>query len=171
MQFQVPQFIETESKIIGPLTLKQFLYIAVAFLFSFFTFFVFKTFAWVILTAVIGIIAFSLAFIKYNGRPLTVLLKSVLAYAWQPKLYLWHQETIALPKIPEIKFPPTGGPEMPTSKIKNLWVNLITKKPSVGAGATAINPPAPIARPLSEGKAGGGGPQVLRDIIKKKDER
>lgn len=28
MQFQVPQFIEVEDKIFGPLTFKQFVYIA-----------------------------------------------------------------------------------------------------------------------------------------------
>ena len=28
MQFQVPQFIETEDKVVGPLTLRQFMYIA-----------------------------------------------------------------------------------------------------------------------------------------------
>jgi len=28
MQFNVPQFIETEDKLIGPFTLKQFLYLA-----------------------------------------------------------------------------------------------------------------------------------------------
>ena len=28
MEYQVPQFIEVEDKIIGPLTLKQFIYIA-----------------------------------------------------------------------------------------------------------------------------------------------
>ena len=40
MQFQTPQFIETENKIIGPLTLKQFFYLAVGFGVSF-TFFLF----------------------------------------------------------------------------------------------------------------------------------
>jgi len=30
MQYQVPQFIEVEDRIIGPLTLKQFLYLAFA---------------------------------------------------------------------------------------------------------------------------------------------
>ena len=28
MEYQVPQFIEVEDKIVGPLTLKQFIYIA-----------------------------------------------------------------------------------------------------------------------------------------------
>ena len=29
MKFQVPQFIETEEKIIGPFTVKQFIFIAI----------------------------------------------------------------------------------------------------------------------------------------------
>lgn len=129
-QFQVPQFIETEAKIVGPMTLKQFLYIAVAALISFFTFFALKTFAWIILTAIVATIAISLAFIKYNGRPLTTILKSVLDYAWRPKLYLWQQKqhTTNMARVLEIKIPSS---ETPTSKIKSLWVGLITKKPPV----------------------------------------
>lgn len=129
-QFQVPQFIETEAKIVGPMTLKQFLYVAVAALISFFTFFVLKTFAWIILTAVLGTIAVSLAFIKYNGRPLTTILKSVMNYAWRPKLYLWQQkqQTTNMARVQEIKIPSS---ETPTSKIKSLWVGLITKKPPI----------------------------------------
>lgn len=128
-QFQVPQFIETEAKIVGPLTLKQFLYVAVAALISFFTFFALKTFAWIILTTILGTVAVSLAFIKYNGRPLTTILKSVVDYAWRPKLYLWQQkpQTTNMSKIAEIKIPSS---ETPTSKIKNLWVGLITKRPA-----------------------------------------
>ena len=130
-QYQVPQFIETESKIVGPLTLKQFIYVAVAALISFFAFFLMRTFAWLIVTALVGTVAIALAFVKYNGRPLTTILKSVLTYAWHPKLYLWQREqaVAALPKVPEIKFPLAGGAETPVSKIKSLWTNLITKKP------------------------------------------
>ena len=39
MQFQVPQFIDVENKIIGPLSLRQFLYLAGAGLISFMLFF------------------------------------------------------------------------------------------------------------------------------------
>ena len=48
MQFQVPQFIETEDKIVGPLTLRQFLYIGAAGLLSFLLFFVLKIWFWFI---------------------------------------------------------------------------------------------------------------------------
>jgi hypothetical protein len=131
-QFQVPQFIETESKIVGPMTLKQFLYIAAAGLLSFFLFFILKTFVWVIFTALIATIAVSFAFIKYNGRPLTTILMSALGYLWKPKLYLWQRkEAVIMPKMPEIKMPASG----PVSKVKSLWLNLITKKPPTKPGA------------------------------------
>lgn len=127
MQFQVPQFIETESKIVGPLTLKQFLYIAAAGLLSFFMFFILKTFAWIILTALVATFAVSFAFIKYNGRPLITILMSAISYAWRPRLYLWQREAEKKqPEIPMLKItPPPSGP---VSKIKNIWLKLITKK-------------------------------------------
>lgn len=126
MQFQVPQFIETESKIVGPMTLKQFLYVAAAGLLSFFMFFILKTFAWIVITALIALVAISLAFVKYNGRPLTTILASAVGYLWKPKLYLWQRkegEVVTL-KMPEVKIPATG----PVSKVKNLWLKLMTKK-------------------------------------------
>ncbi len=123
-QYQVPQFIETEAKIVGPLTLKQFLYVAVAALISFFTFFLFQTFAWIVITAIVGTIAVALAFIKYNGRPLTVLLKSVFIYAWNPKLYLWKQGETALQQTPTVMT--RKQPITPGSKIKDVWLKIHT---------------------------------------------
>jgi hypothetical protein len=68
-----------------------------------------------------------------------------------------------LPKIP-------AAPETSVSKLKNLWVGLLTKKPAVGPSGIGVVPsaPNPVVRPLHEGKMGGGGPQVLRGIIKRK---
>lgn len=103
MQFQVPQFIETEDKIVGPLTLKQFLYLGIAGLISFMFFFVFRIWLWLIITAFLGIIAASLAFIKYNGRPLINVLFAALKYSWNPHLYLWKSaQEIAQKQLPEI---------------------------------------------------------------------
>src|SRR3989344_4575868 len=126
MQFQVPQFIETEAKIVGPLTLKQFGYLGAAGILSFLLFFVLQTWLWFIATAFLGISAAAFAFIKYHGRPLIIILKSALVYAWKPKLYLWQrqEEVFQLPKMPEMA-------TKPTSRIKSLWLNLITKKPPI----------------------------------------
>ncbi len=130
-QFQVPQFIETESKIVGPLTLKQFLYIAAAGLTSFLLFFILKFFIWVIITLIIGSIAAAFAFFKFNGRPLATILKSAFIYYWNPRLYLWQREE-ARAVMPQLQIPTTK--ETPVSKLKNTWLGLITKKPPTKPG-------------------------------------
>ncbi len=94
MQFQVPQFIDVEDKIIGPLTLRQFIYLAVAGGFSFILFFALQTWLWIIITTILGMIAAAFAFIKMNGRSLGLILLAALKYAWQPKFYLWRREAI-----------------------------------------------------------------------------
>ena len=87
MQFQVPQFIEVEDKIFGPLTLKEFIYLAVAGGVVFMLFFILQTWLWVIMAAILVTGATAFAFIKINGRPLAIILIAALRYAWQPKFY------------------------------------------------------------------------------------
>ena len=125
MQFQVPQFIETEAKIIGPFTLKQFLYIAVAGILSFICFFLFKIVIWAILTALFGLAAIALAFLKYNGQPLPRIIGYALRYIWKPHFYLWRkiEEAPALAKLPGV--PAKRGTE---SLLRNLWLSLETSK-------------------------------------------
>lgn len=94
MQFQVPQFIETEDKIIGPLTLKQFGYIAGAATVMVLLYFVLSLFLWILIAAVFGAAAAALAFGKINGRPLIVYLTAFIGSVWSPKVYVFK------PKIP-----------------------------------------------------------------------
>lgn len=132
-QFQVPQFIETEDKIIGPLTLKQFLYLAAAGAVSFLSFFVLNTFLWLIITAFFGIVAAALAFIKYNGRPLPMIAFSAFKYLWNPKKYLWQREEkkIEAPEIEIHKAAPIDKPKMQIRiPLKGLWLKLTTSSQS-----------------------------------------
>jgi|GEM_PF-4104103 len=112
MQFQIPQFIETESKIIGPLTLKQFGYIAGAGLIIFLLFFTLKMIVWIFLSVIIGSLGLALAFLKYNGQKFPSILISILKYIWKPKFYIWASPKKGVispemketaPKIPAIK--------------------------------------------------------------------
>lgn len=138
-QFQVPQFIETESKIVGPLTLKQFLYLAGAGLASFFLFFVLQTWLWFIVTALMGITAAAFAFLKVNGRPLTVIFQSAFLYFWQPKLYLWQRKEAEAAKE-------TEGP-----KLKSLWKKLLTTTSSVSQREKA---PTQIIKKIQQSYSG-----------------
>ncbi|MDP3880779.1 MAG: PrgI family protein [bacterium] len=126
MQFQVPQFIEIEDKIVGPLTLKQFAYVAVGALFSFLLFFVFEFLLWLIFTAFIAFIAVSLGFLKYNGRPMIVMIFAALEYMWRPHFYVWKREDTqqTLPSLPEISR--VRKSEEQKKPLENLWEKLNT---------------------------------------------
>ena len=62
MLFQLPQFIETEDKIVGPFSLKQFLYVGVAFGISAILYFLVKTWVWLVLSTPLVGAAIAFAF-------------------------------------------------------------------------------------------------------------
>ncbi len=98
MQFQVPQFIETEDKIVGPLSLRQFLYLVGAAGLSVILFFTVQLWLWAIISIPIAALGIGIAFIKINGQPLPKLLISALSYFWRPTTYVWQPHQPKLPK-------------------------------------------------------------------------
>ncbi len=124
MQFQTPQFIDVENKIVGPLGLKQFLYLAAAGAFSFLFYFILETWLWFMLTAILGAIAVSLAFIKYNGQPLPKIIFAAFGFFWKPKLYLWQRA--AEEKTVSIEIRRKSLQDF--LNVEKLWQNLTTTK-------------------------------------------
>ncbi len=92
MQFQVPQFVEVEDKIVGPFTLKQFLYIGGAVGISLLLFFIVAFWLWVILSIFIVAGGVALALIKINGQPIIKVMMSAIAFYWRPQTYVWQQK-------------------------------------------------------------------------------
>lgn len=92
MQFRVPQFIDIEDKVVGPLTLKQFGYILGAGGFSFiiWTFIPIKIIA-IILCLAVSALFLSLAFVKINNRPFGDILENAFTYYTGSKVYTWKQ--------------------------------------------------------------------------------
>jgi len=92
MQFQVPQFIEIEDKIFGPLTLKQFLYLAGGAGASV-AIFIYLPYKFIAIIIIIPIIAFSLAlaFYQINNKPFIDVVQSFFYYSIGSKLYLWKK--------------------------------------------------------------------------------
>ena len=90
MQFQVPQFIEVEDKIFGPLTFKQFIYIGGGLGASYILFRVLPIYLAGPLIAVVGGLAAGLAFFQLNGRPFIVGLENGFFFLVRSKLYLWN---------------------------------------------------------------------------------
>lgn len=91
MRFQVPQFIEVEDKIIGPFTIKQFIYIAGGAGLSFLIFKALPLFIAVFFIAPVVALSLALAFYKINGQSFISVLESFLKYTLQKKLYIWKK--------------------------------------------------------------------------------
>ena len=89
-QFTIPQFIEVEDKIIGPITTRQFIIILAGFLIVgiFYKIFDFSLFvvSGLFILAVSGIIAFA----KINGRPFHFFILNVVQTFKKPGLRVWN---------------------------------------------------------------------------------
>jgi len=133
-QFTVPKFIEHKTKIIGPLTLQQFIFVGTAGALAFFLYFVapFPIFLMAAIVLVGG--GTALAFGKIEGRPLPEILKGFFSFLFKPKLYLWRKKVGPPPKLRKEPAPKPGEPKEPAvpavagkSRLKNLSIHIETK--------------------------------------------
>ncbi|MCC6934493.1 MAG: PrgI family protein [Candidatus Yanofskybacteria bacterium] len=90
MKFQVPQFIETETKLIGPLTLRQFLFVAGGVSMTAMAYIALNGIYFAI--AAILILGFfgALAFVRIDGQPFFNYLAYMLAYTLGAKRYIYR---------------------------------------------------------------------------------
>ena len=91
MQFKVPQKIDIEDKIVGPLTMVQFVYAVVGGGISYLLLTTMPTPLNYLFGIIVGIITFCVCFVKINGRPFTNFLKNLIAYIGNPKTRIWHK--------------------------------------------------------------------------------
>ncbi len=123
MEYQVPQFIEVENKIVGPLTLKQFIYLAGAggLCIVFFAYLPI-VFAVIFSLPVAGLAA-ALAFYKVNGKPFVEVLEAGFNYYTGAKLFLWkHQEPKIQKRTPAVETPraPRAAVKLTRGKLSEL---------------------------------------------------
>ena len=118
MRFEVPQFIEIEDKIFGPLTWRQFLYLggglgmSVALFFTSFLLFL-------LIGLPLAILSGALAFYSVNNRPFSFFLEAVVNYLKGQRLYLWRKKAdIVHVKQEQIKTPQyvTPQPQQPRTR-------------------------------------------------------
>ena len=105
MEFTVPQFIEREPKIIGPLTFKQFIFVAIAGAACFFLYFLIgkKNFPLFIFIAIVlfgGASAF--AFLKIKGYPLLTFIKNFFFFTTTSKFFVWKRKLLP-PRIKKVE--------------------------------------------------------------------
>ncbi len=130
MRFQVPQFIEIEDKIVGPLTLKQFLYLAGSGGMSIIAYRFLPLIVAIIVIACIGSLGIALAFFKYNNKPFIDLLESGVQYYLGEKLYIWKKRERVVEKQNTADKNPAQVyvPRLSDSKLKELTWSLDIKE-------------------------------------------
>ena len=92
MEYQVPQFIEVEDKIIGPLTLRQFIYVAGGAGIVVICLLLLPLVLGVIIAVPVAALSAALAFYKVNGKPFIEMLEYGIGYFLGRRLYLWKKE-------------------------------------------------------------------------------
>ena len=132
-QFQVPQFIAIEDRIIGPVTLKQFLYLlgaaGIAILGWAFLYFA----RFVIFAVPAAGLFVALAFLKINERPLPTVIFNAIGYYLKPRLYIWRKipqkrETIRTPADRKNESLLAGAPKLSESKLNDIAWSLDIKE-------------------------------------------
>ncbi len=136
MEYQVPQFIEVENKIVGPLTLKQFIYLAGA---AGITVAAFAYLSFVIaflVAAPFVALGVALSFYKVNGKPFIEMMEAAFSYYVGAKLFLWKHVEPKAPQAAQKKpetpaAPPLAGaaPRLTRGKLEQLAWSLDVQKP------------------------------------------
>lgn len=136
MQFHIPQYIDIEDKLFGPLTLKQAIYLAggaggIYLFWRIIPYFFIK--APIIL--VIAILTWALAFYPKEklGKPFIDILEAGFSYLLKDKLYTWKKTTKEATQKDEDFLPsqPIATPSVSVGKLSNASFNLDVK----GGGA------------------------------------
>ncbi len=139
MQFKVPQFIEHEAKIFGPLTFKQFIVVGFAGLIALVMFFVFgdNFFLWLVISGIVVGTSLSLVFVQVEGIPLITLIGKSIGFFTEPRVYIWKKKAFGarfMTKKEEKKKDEDDSKKKETplktsegSKLKKLWSEIEVK--------------------------------------------
>ncbi len=95
MQYRVPQFIEHEAKILGPLNIRQSLMVGGVLAICFFMYFMFgqsNFFLFLLVAAFLTGAALAISFAKIEGLGLPTVMKNWMNYNINPKIFLWRRK-------------------------------------------------------------------------------
>jgi hypothetical protein len=121
MRYQVPQFIEIEDKVVGPFTIKQFIYIVGGAGLSFVLYSFLPIYIAILIIVPVEALSLALAFYKINNKPFVDFLESAFMYYTKDNLYIWKKSDKEILETKEIKpAKQVYVPRLSESKLKDL---------------------------------------------------
>jgi len=131
-QFQVPQFITVEDKVIGPLTIKQAVFVLGGIIIIALARFVFIPLLFYPVALVIAATAAALAFLKIGDIPFPTVVKNGFWYSMRPHIYIWKKEqaksTTPQKATATTQVTMNATPKMSESKLSDLAWSLNIKE-------------------------------------------
>ena len=135
MEFIVPKFIDREPKIMGPLTFKQFIYLAIPGSICFVLYFIFgkqNMALFIIITLILMGGGLAFGFLKIRGHPLPVFLKNFFSFSTASKTFVWRRK-IAPPKFQKFQRAEEKAKTQPLkvaerSHLQKISVDIETRK-------------------------------------------
>ncbi|MBI5369673.1 PrgI family protein [Candidatus Uhrbacteria bacterium] len=126
-QFVVPQFIDAEDKIFGPITARQFIILMVTGLIDFALFKLFSFVTFLLIGIPVIIIGGTFAFGKVNGQVFHYFMLNLIQTAKKPKLRVWEKvyndailRSYIKEEIPPPPPPPPHKAPISTSRLNEL---------------------------------------------------
>ncbi len=92
MQYTVPKFIDAEDKIIGPITVRQFLIMIVGAIFIAIAYAILRFTPFIITAVFIALVTGVISFLKINGRPFHFFLINFIERTKKPPIRVWNKE-------------------------------------------------------------------------------
>ena len=137
-QFQTPQFIEREAKVIGPLTFKAAAYVGAPLTVIFLLYFAIATNYFILFIAISILLegaGIALAFMKVGGKSIPQIMTNAVFFFTKPRMYVWKRGNTKLHFKKEEYINPRTGREgiqkvdlVRTSRVASLAVKVQTKK-------------------------------------------
>lgn len=132
MRYQTPQFIEEETKLFGPLTFKQFVYLIGGVGISFVLYKLLPFLIALIVIIPIVMTSLALAFYKVNERPFIEVMEAAFYFLFSNRLYTYRKIDKPVKQGGEnlrVKIAPLIKAGATTSKLKDLaWSLDINEK-------------------------------------------
>ncbi|MBI2473205.1 PrgI family protein [Candidatus Uhrbacteria bacterium] len=91
-QYVIPQFIDAEDKIFGPITARQFIILIVVFLIDFILFRLLSFTTFLLIGIPLIAIGGIVAFVRINGAPFHYFLLNIIQTLKKPRLRVWSRE-------------------------------------------------------------------------------
>ena len=92
MQYAVPQFVDGENKIFGPISVRQFILMALCIAVIFITYKLADVGLFILITVVNVAVTIVVAFVKINGRPFHYFILNFVGAVKTPPMRVWKKE-------------------------------------------------------------------------------